>query len=798
MITQEMKEEFYILKKKILELQYDHLNEEQRKAVLSIKGPLLILAGAGSGKTTVLVNRVAHIIKYGESYEDDSAPGSLTEEDLQLMRDYISNDSMGKTRVLTYRIAYLIENGTYPGSILAITFTNKAAKEMKERVAAIIGSEANKMWISTFHSTCVRILRQDIEKIGFNKNFVIYDTQDQEKVIKECLKELNIDEKVFPPKGVLSKIGSQKDKLIDADTFYKKNANDYQNRKIAELYELYQKKLRMNNALDFDDIIMNTIKLFRENQDVVSYYQRKFRYILVDEYQDTNGAQYELVNMLARAHGNLCVVGDDDQSIYGWRGADISNILDFEDDYPNVKTIKLEQNYRCTKKILDAANFVIANNEQRKQKTLWTENGLGEDIRLFRAETDREESTFIVNEIEKLVEEGCSYRDFAILYRTNAMSRILEEGFVKSKVPYKVVGGLKFYDRKEVKDIMSYLKFINNTADSISLDRIINVPRRGIGDTTIDKIKLHGLENEQGLYMSMLEVEFVEGLTKRAVASIQKFIELMDEFIKVRDELKVSELIKELIDKTGYTKELLEEDTIESQSRIENLHELYSAAVEFEETAEDKSLSAFLERVALVSDQDSLNENGGVVLMTLHTAKGLEFPVVFIAGMEEGIFPHASYKDDENELEEERRLCYVGITRAKKQLYITCARQRLMFGRTTFNPVSSFVEEIPEDLITDVSKKNESSFSRVYGYESSGYKPNARINHGAEMPIINKPANTVSTGEIKAGVKVKHKVFGKGLVIAVQDSGGDKQVTIHFDTAGLKKLLLSVAPIEIL
>lgn len=729
------------------------LNKEQREAVITTDGPLLILAGAGSGKT----------------------------------------------RVLTYRIAYLIENGVYPGSILAITFTNKAAQEMKERVAVLVGEEANRMWISTFHSTCVRILRQDIDKLGFNKSFVIYDTQDQEKVIKDCLKELNIDDKLFPPKKVLHTIGSQKDKLIDADTYYRRNANDYQNRRIAEIYELYQKKLKANNALDFDDIIMNTIRLFRENVEVLNYYQRKFRYILVDEYQDTNRAQYELVNMLAKSHGNLCVVGDDDQSIYGWRGADISNILDFEDDYPNVKTIKLEQNYRCTKKILEAANYVIANNEKRKEKRLWTENKTGEDIKLFRAETDRDESSFIVKEIEKLIEEGYSYRDFAILYRTNAMSRILEEGFVRSRVPYKVVGGLKFYDRKEVKDILAYLKVINNPVDSVSLERIINVPKRGIGDATIDKVKQFGQDRDMGLYSSMLEIERVEGLTKRAVNSIDKFISLMNHFISIKDEMKVSDLIKEILEKTEYTKELKEENTPESESRIENLNELYSAAVEFEENAEDKSLSAFLERVALVSDQDSIDEKGGIVLMTLHTAKGLEFPVVFIAGMEEGIFPHSSSQEDEDELEEERRLCYVGITRAKQQLYITCARQRLMFGRTMFNEVSSFIEEIPEELIQDISIKTQSSYGRVYGYDN--YSNFGHQRRGAAIPAANaasKPVNNVPSGEIKAGVKIKHKVFGKGIVIAVKNSGDDKQITVHFDSTGLKNLLLSASPIEIL
>lgn len=730
------------------------LNNEQREAVTTTEGPLLILAGAGSGKT----------------------------------------------RVLTFRIAHLIENGVFPGSILAITFTNKAAAEMKERVMELVGSEARNMWISTFHSACVRILRQDIDKLGYNKNFVIYDTSEQEKVIAECLKELNIDSKMFPPKDVLHKIGSQKDILVDEDTFYKRNANDFKNRKIAEIYSLYQKKLKQNNALDFDDIIMKTVILLQRNEDVLSYYQRKFRYIMIDEYQDTNRAQYELANLLAKTHRNLCVVGDDDQSIYSWRGADIRNILGFEEDYPEVKTIKLEQNYRCTKKILEAANTVIANNEKRKSKRLWTENSTGDNIKFYRGDSDRDEANFILKNVRQIVEDGGSYREIAVLYRTNAMSRILEEAFVTSHIPYRVIGGLKFYDRKEVKDVLGYLKVINNPLDSISLERIVNTPKRGIGDTSIDRVKEYGVSRDMGLYNAMLEVERVEGLTKRAANSIEKFISLMNYFILSKEKIKVSELINEILERTEYIKLLREENTPESKARIENLQEFYSAAVEFEETSEDRSLSAFLEKVALVSDQDQLNESGGVTFMTLHTAKGLEFPVVFIAGVEEGIFPHFSAMEDNEELEEERRLCYVGITRAKKNLFMTCARQRMMFGRTMFNAVSSFIEEIPEELIENLSQKNE-TFNRAYGYDRpSSYGNSSGYLRAPVAPKMQpRPgAASVSTGEVKAGIKIRHKVFGKGIVIAVKDAGGDKQITVHFDNAGLKNLLLGSAPIEIL
>ncbi|WP_192811214.1 DNA helicase PcrA [Caloramator australicus] len=721
------------------------LNKEQYEAVTTTEGPLLILAGAGSGKT----------------------------------------------RVLTYRIAYLIERGVSPYSILAITFTNKAADEMKERVMSLVGDKAQHMWISTFHSACVRILRNDIERLGYGKNFVIYDTSDQEKIIKQVLKELDLSEKVYPPKEMLGKIGSLKDQLIDPKE-YLRMSNDFRSKKIAEIYSLYQRKLKINNALDFDDIIFKTIELFKNHEDVLKHYQKKFKYILVDEYQDTNRAQYELVNLLAKEHRNLCVVGDDDQGIYSFRGADIRNILDFEKDFPEAKVVKLEQNYRCTKRILEAANYVIANNENRKAKRLWTQNKLGDNIKFFRAETDQEEARFIAYEVEKLLRDGYSHRDFAVLYRTNAMSRILEEAFVRQGIPYRVVGAFKFYDRKEIKDIISYLKFINNPQDTLSLERIINTPKRGIGDATLDKIR-QAAERMSISFFDALNNLALVGISGRAESAIRKFTSLMNYFISIKNQIKVSELINEILEKTGYLEELQKEGSPEADARIENLKELYSSAVEFEQTSEEKTLEAYLERISLVSDQDTIEGKTSVTLMTLHAAKGLEFPVVFIAGMEDGIFPHFSALEDDDEMEEERRLCYVGITRAKEILYLTCAKQRLIFGRTSFNPVSSFIDEIPEDLLEDLSRKTSKPSRFIY----EDLKPNTQLAYTVDSKVKIEEPKKKNNIQVKLGDRVKHKIFGIGIVIAIKDSKGDLQVTVSFEKAGVKTLLLSTAPLEV-
>ncbi len=745
----------WILKLGGIALDLNTLNKEQLEAVKTVDGPLLILAGAGSGKT----------------------------------------------RVITYRIAHLIEIGVYPGNILAITFTNKAADEMKERVIELIGEEAKSMWISTFHSACVRILRANIEKLGYNKNFVIYDSQEQEKLIDECLKELNFDNKLYKPREILSKIGSLKDTLTDEEDYYKKYADDFKNKVVARTFLLYQKKLKNSNALDFDDIINKTVKLFQTYPDVLNHYQRKFKYILVDEYQDTNRAQYELINLLAKGHKNLCVVGDDDQSIYGWRGADIRNILDFEKDYPSCKVIKLEQNYRCTKKILDAANYVIANNEQRKPKKLWTENKTGDNIKFYRAENERGEARFILDEIKDLTSTDFKYKDVAILYRNNAMSRVLEEALITNNIPYKVIGGFRFYDRMEVKDIMAYLKVINNPLDNISVLRIVNVPKRGIGASTIDTIREYANQNEISIYSAILESEKIDGLNSRALNAVQKFISLMGSLAAAFEKMDVPELINEVIEKTGYVDELKKENTKESTERIENIQEFYSAALEFKEKSEDKSLSAFLEKLSLVSDQDSLDDNGGITLMTLHSAKGLEFPIVFIAGCEDGIFPHYSARDDKDELEEERRLCYVGITRAKQKLYMTCAKQRMLFGRIMFNPISMFVDEIPETYVDDLSK-NDSSLKVSYDYKSIfNYKKtqNNFLNQPSYVSQQIKPvSNSIDSNDVKPGSKINHKIFGCGTIVSIKDSDSGKIITVAFDKGGIKNLMLNSAPIEII
>ncbi|WP_315119314.1 DNA helicase PcrA [uncultured Clostridium sp.] len=738
------------------------LNKEQLDAATTVQGPLLILAGAGSGKT----------------------------------------------RVLTYRIAHLIKNlDVYPSQILAITFTNKAANEMKERVKNIVGSEADNMWISTFHSSCVKILRREAEKIGYNKNFAIYDSYDQKTLAKECLKELNISDKDFDEKSALNKIGEFKDNLISPEEVVKKGDSNYRLKKLGDIYSLYQKKLKNNNAMDFDDLIFKTVELFKKNPDVLEFYGRKFKYIMVDEYQDTNRSQYELTRLLASSHKNICVVGDDDQCIYAWRGADVRNILEFEKDYPNTKIVKLEQNYRSVSNILDAANGVIKNNSYRKIKILRTNNEKGEKIKIYRGYSDIEEVQFISSEIKKISkEEDKGYKDFGILYRTNAQSRIFEEAFMRNKIPYKIIGGLKFYDRKEIKDIMSYLKLINNPLDDVSLKRVINVPKRGIGDSTVDKVQSFASSMEECMYSVLLDVDSI-GLSARAVASINKFISLINSFIRKRDEINVSKLIEEILQSTGYMEELQKTNNIEDLSRIENLKELVSAAVHFESNSEDKSLSAFLEQVTLVSDVDNYDEESdAVVLMTVHSSKGLEFPVVFMAGMENGIFPGIQSLEDEEEMEESRRLCYVGITRAKEKLYMTSAERRTIFGRTVAYAESEFINEVAIDLKENINLNKNNNYNTYYN------KRNVYTNRefsNINNTVLNKIENTneikikddneenkLTADQVRPGKKVKHDKFGVGTVVSAIPSGGDLKLTVAFDKMGVKILMLSMAPLE--
>jgi DNA helicase-2/ATP-dependent DNA helicase PcrA len=637
----------------------DKLNKEQREAVLHTEGPLLIFAGAGSGKT----------------------------------------------RVLTYRIAYLIEEkGVYPSNIIAITFTNKAAKEMKERVQGLIDNSEN-MWISTFHSACVRILRKNVEGLkDYKKNFVIYDAKDQESLVKECLKELNLNEKNFPFRVVSAEISRAKDMLLTPDKYHDRNMHDIRKRKLADIYKLYQQKLQKNNAMDFDDILNKTIELFELNPDILQYYQTKFKYIMVDEYQDTNFSQYTLIRMLAGQHKNLCVVGDDDQSIYSWRGADIGNILNFEKDFPGAKVVKLEQNYRSTQVILDAANSVIKNNSARKNKRLWTEQGVGRSIVYHYDVDERGEANFIMNEVERMIaEENRKMGDFAILYRTNAQSRVLEEACMSHGLPYKIVGGFKFYERKEVKDIISYLRVIQNPDEDLSLRRIINIPKRGIGDSTMSAITQYARNTGDSLFGTLLEVDNISGVSTKARKGIKEFVKIMSDLMGIAETERVSKLVKEVLERTGYLSELEKDEDDVSQTRAENIKELLSATLEFEELNEDATLPDFLEQISLMSDIDTVEEGkDALIMMTLHSAKGLEYPFVFISGMEEGVFPsHRSYFE-ESQMEEERRLMYVGITRAKERLYLTAAFERTLYGNTTYNTISKFIREIPKDLLVKV------------------------------------------------------------------------------------------------
>ncbi len=725
-----------------------NMNPMQLEAVKNTEGPLLILAGAGSGKT----------------------------------------------RVLTHRIAYLVEEkGVSPYAILAITFTNKAAREMKERIQELLGDNQRDLWVSTFHSSCVRILRRDIEKIGYQRNFVIYDTTDQETLMKECLKAMNLDDKLFNPRAVLGEIGRAKDQLIGPKEYIANNTMDFRKTTIGKLYQMYQDKLRKNNALDFDDLIMKTVELFLTNPTDLRYYQEKFKYIMVDEFQDTNLSQYKLVSLLAQGHKNLCVVGDDDQSIYSWRGADIQNILGFEKDFPNSKVIKLEQNYRSTKNILSAANSVVANNQRRKFKKLFTENTTGDIIEYYRANNEYEEAQYISGVIKKYVrEENRRYSSFAVLYRTNAQSRVLEETMLKEGVPYKLFGGTRFYDRKEIKDILSYLRIVENPVDDINLQRIINVPKRGIGLKSIEKFQVHANESGESLFSTLLDVEEMSELSTRVRVQAKQFTQLIVDLIERKNEMTVTEIVDEIYERTGYIKELTEENTIEAKGRIENLQEFKSLTMDFDKNSEVKTLEEFLGRTALESPLDQMEgEDNVVVLMTLHSAKGLEFPIVFIPGMEEGIFPSAMSLQEQNE-EEERRLCYVGITRAREKLYMTHALMRTLYGRTGYNGISRFINEIPAEYInkqTPYDRKKE-----VAAMQTSPLFRGEMMHKTAPSPSAAGTAAPANTGQMKAGHKVKHPKFGAGTIVAVD---GD-MISIAFPGNGIKKIAATFVQLEIL
>ncbi|WP_404408245.1 DNA helicase PcrA [Jeotgalibacillus malaysiensis] len=725
------------------------MNPEQAKAIKATDGPLLIMAGAGSGKT----------------------------------------------RVLTHRIAYLmIEKGVAPYNILAITFTNKAAREMKDRVGSILGGAAEDVWISTFHSMCVRILRRDIDRIGYNRNFTILDSTDQQSVIKRILKDKNLDPKKFDPRGILAAISSAKNELTTPEQFAK-DAGSYFDQTISEVFTEYQKRLRKNSALDFDDLIMQTIHLFERVPEVLENYQRKFQYIHVDEYQDTNRAQYMLVKQLASRFKNLCVVGDSDQSIYRWRGADITNILSFEKDYPNAKVILLEQNYRSTEKILDAANAVIKNNPNRKAKNLWTDNKGGQKITYVRADSEQGEGQFVAGKINELVRSGVRKpSDFAILYRTNAQSRVMEEVLMKSNIEYTIVGGTKFYDRKEIKDILAYLRLVANPDDDISLIRIINVPKRGVGTTSLDKIANYARDNEMSMYNALELADFI-GLSGKAAKTVLEFRDFIKNFTQMQEYLSVTELVEDILEKSGYREALQAEKTIEAQSRLENIDEFLSVTKEFEKASDDKSLIAFLTDLALVADIDQLDKDDApsdaVTLMTLHSAKGLEFPVVFLMGLEEGVFPHSRSLMEEAEMEEERRLAYVGITRAEEELFITNAQMRTLFGRTNMNPVSRFIAEIPAELLEEPMKKEISSGSRSFGSPS---KPQPR-----KSPVRRPAPRNTGGSDLgwSVGDKAQHGKWGTGTVVSVKGEGDSMELDIAFPSpTGVKRLLAKFAPVN--
>lgn len=727
------------------------LNEQQRQAVKHTEGPLLIMAGAGSGKTRVLTNRIAYLIR---------------------------------------------EKGVAPWNIVAITFTNKAAREMKERVASLIGPEANDILMSTFHSMCVRILRRDIDRIGYSRNFTILDPTDQLSVVKQILKQQNLDPKKFEPRTILGMIGSAKNELVTAKE-YEKHAKGPYEEVASKVYLEYTSQLKRNQALDFDDLIMLTIRLLKTVPEVLEYYHRKFQYIHVDEYQDTNRAQYVLVKLLSERYQNICVVGDSDQSIYRWRGADIANILSFEEDYPNAKLIMLEQNYRSTKMILDAANHVIENNWNRKPKKLWTENKTGEKIFYYNADNEHDEAYFVVDKIREAKRNGeFTYADVAILYRTNAQSRVIEEMLVKSNIPYHIVGGTKFYDRKEIKDVLAYLRLIANPDDDISLQRIINVPKRGIGVATMDKLLHFAQLQGISLFQALKEVEEI-GLGARVVTKLKEFATQMSNWVNMQDYLSVTELVEQLLEQTGYREMLQAEKTIEAQSRLENIDEFLSVTTEFEKKSEDKTLVAFLTDLALIADIDQLDEeaeggdNDSVVLMTLHSAKGLEFPLVFLIGMEEGIFPHSRSLFDEDEMQEERRLAYVGITRAEKKLYLTNAKLRTLYGRTNANPTSRFIAEIPDECLENLNEEVE---------EPLWAKQSERAPRRTTSAVTPRKQLTTTGGDEfdwSVGDKAEHKKWGVGTVVSMKGEGDQIELDIAFPKpTGIKKLFAMFAPIK--
>lgn len=787
--------EFFELRKKIIEKDFSYMNDKQRQAIFHVKGPLLILAGAGSGKTTVIVNRIANIVKYGNAYHSKEVRFEPTDRDIRYMRAYLDGDED-----LRFDIEDLLSvEPARPWQILAITFTNKAANELKERLEKMLGEEAKDIWASTFHSSCVRILRRDGEVLGYGKNFTIYDTDDSKRLIKECQRLLNISESSLSYKTIIGEISKAKDSLISPDEYMQNAGKDARLVRIAQVYKMYQEEMKKANAMDFDDIIVNTVKLLEKYSDVREYYQNKFRYIMVDEYQDTNHAQYKLTELLAGAHRNICVVGDDDQSIYRFRGATIENILSFEHRYAESEIIRLEQNYRSTQTILDVANEVISNNKKRKGKSLWTANGAGDKVVINTAYDESDEATFVADRISDNVSTGrYNFSDHAVLYRMNAQSNSIERTLVRSGIPYRIIGGHRFYERQEIRDAIAYLTVINNPEDNVRLRRIVNVPKRGIGDTTINKAS----EISSGLGISLYEVfrhsDEYEAL-KRSSKKLIAFCDLIETLSENVDKIPLDELFSDIISKTDYLGHL-RLDKEKGEERIENIYELVSNLKTYESENEDPTLAGFLEEVALMTDIDNYNaQQDAVVMMTIHSAKGLEFPVVFLPGMEEGIFPGIQSMYNPDDVEEERRLAYVGITRAKEKLYISHANMRMLFGSTTRNLPSRFVIEIPDALTERTGRQpaSQRTFdSLVRGdYEDRNYSGNGYLSKINQKPLATSTpkAPTVS---YNVGDSVMHKVFGKGVIVSSKPMGSDAMLEIAFEKAGTKKLMANYAKLQ--